>query len=620
MIIIKSGEHTVYHPGNPQLRLISPKLCMEDNAAGSLTFSIYRENPGYSAIKKLFPVVTVIRDGQTIFKGRVITERKDFYNGRSVEVEGKLAFFNDSYLEPFTFQGSPESLFRMIVENHNAQVMPWQQIKVGMVTVKDSNDFIVRSSEKMLNTWNALKEKCFQSGLGGKIRIRYEEDGDYIDWLEDYSRISSQSIAFAKNLISLSQETDASETYTAIRPVGAEVEGARIDITTVNEGVPYLVNREKAAEYGIIFAPESESVWEDVTLPENLKKKAYDKLHGAMGALSETYEIKAVDLNLTDRQIEALDICEYVPVESRPHGVSGNYLLNKATISISSPQDSVYCLGASRRVMSDMDLGGGPADIPQKISTFVNDAKYVSEEKAGEILAEYSKTEEVERLVSSAVETIPAGPEGESAYGLAVRNGYEGTEAEWIDSLHGSKGDPGAGGLAASVRIGSVRTAPAGTEASVTNAGTEREAVLDFVIPRGEKGEPGSGGVYETKETLDEIRSTEAPGSLADAMAVKELAEQVPFRLGVDAAGNYGYYKDGADTVTPFKQGGGMETPVFRVPYDIAERYFTYATLDGNTYLPETDGDWMSICRAGLPGGIIVSDDFSAASVTLQIG
>ena len=31
------------------------------------------------------------------------------------------------------------------------------------------------------------------------------------------------------------------------------------------------------------------------------------------------------------------------------------------------------------------------------------------------------------------------------------------------------------------------------------------------------------------------------------------LNSKVPFRLGKDSSGNYGYYKDGADTVTPFK-------------------------------------------------------------------
>ena len=77
-------------------------------------------------------------------------------------------------------------------------------------------------------------------------------------------------------MIDLSSETDATETYTAIRPVGAEVDGAKIDISSVNDGKTYIVNEEMAARYGIIFAPESESTWEDVTLPQNLLKKAQD--------------------------------------------------------------------------------------------------------------------------------------------------------------------------------------------------------------------------------------------------------------------------------------------------------------------------------------------------------
>ena len=39
------------------------------------------------------------------------------------------------------------------------------------------------------------------------------------------------------------------------------------------------------------------------------------------------------------------------------------------------------------------------------------------------------------------------GAEGKTAYQLAVENGFEGTEAEWLESLKGSNGDPGATGL-----------------------------------------------------------------------------------------------------------------------------------------------------------------------------
>lgn len=38
------------------------------------------------------------------------------------------------------------------------------------------------------------------------------------------------------------------------------------------------------------------------------------------------------------------------------------------------------------------------------------------------------------------------GPEGESAYEVALDNGFEGTEAEWLLSLKGEKGDDGAAG------------------------------------------------------------------------------------------------------------------------------------------------------------------------------
>lgn len=523
MIIIKNGERQIYHPQNPNLKLISPKLTLEDNAAGSLTFKIYDSNLNYGTIRKLYPVVSVERDGETLFKGRVVSDKKDFYNGKSVEVEGKLAFFNDSYMEPFSFSGSPADLFKMIIENHNSQVMEWQQFKVGKVTVVDPNDYIVRSSENVINSWNALKEKCFKSSLGGHIRIRYEADGDYIDWLVDYETVSKQSIEFAQNMIDMSLEVDATETYTAIRPIGAEVDGVKIDISSVNDGKTYLVNEEKATEYGIIFAPESESTWEDVTLPQNLLKKANDKLFDSFITLNETYEIKAVDLHLTDEKIEALNICEYVPVISRPHGINGNYLLSKADISITEPQNSVFYLGSSKRVFSDMNGGGTTVvTVPRNISSFENDAGYISEEKTEKILSDYTKTEDVEEIVSQAVSQIPSGENGLSAYEIAVIYGFNGTEAEWLDSLKGENGDSGItptigengnwfigetdtgisckgkDGSVPAIEVGTVATGDPGTQAKVeARAGdseSEKVIFLDFVIPRGEKGNPGSSG------------------------------------------------------------------------------------------------------------------------------
>ena len=53
----------------------------------------------------------------------------------------------------------------------------------------------------------------------------------------------------------------------------------------------------------------------------------------------------------------------------------------------------------------------------------------------------------------------------------------------------GTQGEPGKDGAAATVTVGTVTTGDPDTPASVTNSGTPNAAVLDFVIPQGEKGD-----------------------------------------------------------------------------------------------------------------------------------
>lgn len=80
--------------------------------------------------------------------------------------------------------------------------------------------------------------------------------------------------------------------------------------------------------------------------------------------------------------------------------------------------------------------------------------------------------------VESPVLTLPRGEKGEKG-----ENGKDGLDGQ---------------GIAATIEVGTVTTGAAGTNASVTNVGTEQRAVLNFVIPRGDtgaSGEQGSAGV-----------------------------------------------------------------------------------------------------------------------------
>lgn len=70
-----------------------------------------------------------------------------------------------------------------------------------------------------------------------------------------------------------------------------------------------------------------------------------------------------------------------------------------------------------------------------------------------------------------------------TAYGLAVKQGYDGTLDEWLASLRGPqgpKGDPGA-----KISIGTVTTLPAGSKAVASISGTDDNPKLNLSIPEG---------------------------------------------------------------------------------------------------------------------------------------
>lgn len=76
----------------------------------------------------------------------------------------------------------------------------------------------------------------------------------------------------------------------------------------------------------------------------------------------------------------------------------------------------------------------------------------------------------------------------------------------------GDKGDTGEPGKSATIAVGAVETGDPGTEASVTNTGTESAAVFHFVIPRGAKGEQGERGLRGERGERGETGAQGEPG------------------------------------------------------------------------------------------------------------
>lgn len=528
MYQIRCGDYLLLDMRDNDLILESCRLQTEVNTAGSLQFKIYPNHPYYNILKKLSSIIEVLKNGKVIFKGRLMEDKQTFYNAKDCSCEGKLAFLNDSIHRPFEFSGSPEELFVQIIENHNSQVKPFQQFKVGRVTVTDPNDYIVRSSEKGLSSWELMKTRLFDSSLGGYLYLRHEDDGDYLDYLADFDKVSSQPIQFGENLLDIYRDISAEETYTAMIPLGAETEDdKRIDVTSVNNGLDYIVNEEKAQEYGIIYAPEEVSVWEDVTLPANLLKKAWDYLNGTGIKLKETIELSAVDLNLTDSEIDSFNICDYISVVSELHGVNERYLLRRMDIDLINLQNTRISLGESRRTLADFQIQTEKktGDVSSRLDNIENDyissgdAEQLVNEKAaaaaegkvaevmdGFISSSFAEGDNIDltvnekkQLVISAVipegisPTITEETNTDEEYVLNITDVNGSYSTPNLRGKDGRQGEDGEPGQAATIKIGTVTTGAAGTQAEVHNSGTDSAVVLDFVIPRGEKGSPGSG-------------------------------------------------------------------------------------------------------------------------------
>lgn len=100
-------------------------------------------------------------------------------------------------------------------------------------------------------------------------------------------------------------------------------------------------------------------------------------------------------------------------------------------------------------------------------------------------------------------------------------------------NIKGAKGDTG---TAASIKIGSVTTGAAGSNASVTNSGTASNAVLNFMLPRGKDGKDGG---ITVDAALSDTSINPVQNKVVKA-AIDSVAASVPTKVS-DLPNDAGY-------------------------------------------------------------------------------
>jgi hypothetical protein len=390
----------LYRPNDPQALVLSPKLTREVSKGGSLVFTMTRDHAQYDMLQKLSTVVQVRRDGKEIWRGRVLKHEADFYNRRVVYCEGALSYFNDSSITPFNYKGTLRQFLQHLIDAHNNQVKSKMKcFQLGTVTATlgnlavqfgDADQYGV--GEDYGKVWDIL-DKLVLKVFGGYFYCGFDAATgynvlNYCDQAVEAKRQTAQKIEYGRNLLNLSETTDATDLYTRIYPIGNKhtVDTSKwyyklmwwrdpskdkheerwgimeADAATVAQYLPasgysynleegWIQNDTAVQKFGII-----------TRIVELDTDSANDTFAAGVQALQQNYAMKtsyvirAVNLVDAGYDTDWLDFSMYSHIISKPHSVDAVMLCTKLVEPLEKPAQKEFTFGMTRRTLTDRQV------------------------------------------------------------------------------------------------------------------------------------------------------------------------------------------------------------------------------------------------------------------------
>ena len=367
VVCVKNGtEHMLLDMRDEEYQIGTPKLTLQINGAGSLEFYIYPPHPEYRSIERLTTLIKVYKINKTgrkwLFTGRVTKDEKDIYNRRKIKCEGILTYLMDSIVHPYEFKGTPADYVTQLIQCHNSQVNTSKQFIINTLDLADadSNNNIVRANKNYPDTCHELNDKvikllnayiCAYEGTDGKI---------YFDCTQTINHYNTQPIRLGENILDLKQTWNAASIQTVIIGIGAEDdEGNRPTVT---------VSNAKAIEkYGRIVGTIE---FENVSTIEQLTRKTTAYLDSVLAELN-TIEVRAVDLNMTDPEIQEIQL-GYAYIESVYNNLNHvRMLVSKMDIYLLQPDRNKFVLGTERKSLSST-VTKSAVELDSKVKAIAN--------------------------------------------------------------------------------------------------------------------------------------------------------------------------------------------------------------------------------------------------------
>ena len=207
------------------------------------------------------------------------------------------------------------------------------------------------------------------------------------------------------------------------------------------------------------------------------------------------------------------------------------------------------------------------------------------------------------------IEVIPTGTEGLSAYEVAVKEGFEGTESEWLESLKGEVGET------PDISIGTTQTLPAGSNAIVTKSGTTENPIFSFGIPRGIQGTIGATPDLQ----IGTVQSGNESSATITGTAEEPILNLVLEKGDKGSTGSAG--QDGISPTVTTSKSGKVTT------IEIVDKNGTHtATInDGNDGINGNNGSdgfspSASVSKSGSVATISITDKNGTTTTTISDG
>lgn len=274
---LEKVDQDFYNPDDSELQLIDPVLTLEINANGTLEFTMPYTHKYFDSV---YPMIDefMVRDDisdETLFIGRPISCEVTDFKRVKVYCEGALGYLHDILIRPVAWEvTTPKDFFISLVSEYNirkAPRVPHQELYIGECDIQDRDIYRYANYDK---AYTLLERGCLESD-GGYLMMTYGSDGKKtVNWYKNPESAvpgDVQAIAYAKNIVSFSEELDLGGAASFAIVLGAESETEELP---GDQGKKRLELSEPVG----LGAPAGDATWE------------YDWIIGRYGYVERLYE------------------------------------------------------------------------------------------------------------------------------------------------------------------------------------------------------------------------------------------------------------------------------------------------------------------------------------------